>query len=81
MIFLFLHVIPVRIIVPWYYISSSLPVICWLFTGDMYYCSSLSFDLLFVCEEASGTVRDAVTVVLSATLLPIKSPVASVNFA
>ena len=46
----------------------------------MYFCSSISFDLSFVCEEASGTVRDAVTVVLSATLLPLKSPVASVSF-
>ena len=64
----------------YYYTSRNLSIICYLFSGDMYLsfgASDSSLASLF-CDRNFAEAFFEILVMLSAILLPIKSPVASV---
>ena len=71
--------------IPLLYTTRNLSIICCLFSGDMYLSFGTSISLLasLLCEcfeDFFGCNFVETLVILSAILLPIKSPVASAVF-
>ena len=62
------------------YINLSLPIICYVFSGNIYFSFDISIHFSSVFEEVFELLCGVVLLILSTILLLIRSPVASANF-